>query len=85
MKDMGGRDVDFGHNYSFGERFESANLRKKILHSLIPRLKIAKQYSFEDHFLVEIGIIEASFCNLSSKTGTTILNTVQSKVLVSDR
>ena len=45
----------YWHNYSFGELSESSKIRKEVLQNLIPKLKIAKQCSFEDHFLVVEG------------------------------
>ncbi|QDU11834.1 DUF4132 domain-containing protein [Gimesia aquarii] len=61
-----GRYVNYWHEYSFGELSESANTRKEILQRLIPRLKIAKQCSFEDKFLVVQGEIRSYKIHLGS-------------------
>ena len=50
-----GQYHEYWHGYSFGELTASAKTRKEILERLIPRLKIAKQCSFEDKFLVVEG------------------------------
>ena len=43
---------DYWQSYSFGELSGTATTRKKVLERLVPRLKIAKQCSFSDRFLV---------------------------------
>ncbi|MEZ5942014.1 MAG: DUF4132 domain-containing protein [Planctomycetaceae bacterium] len=50
-----GRFRDYWQNYSFGELSGTASTRKEVLQRLIPRLKIAKQCSFSDRFLVVAG------------------------------
>ena len=51
----GGRYRDYWHNYSFGELTGTAFTRKEVLERLVPRLKIAKQCSFSDRFLIVEG------------------------------
>jgi hypothetical protein len=51
----GGRYVEYWTNYSFGELSATAVSRREILERLIPRLKIAKQCSLVDRFLVVQG------------------------------
>jgi hypothetical protein len=48
----GGRYVEYWRSYSFGELSATAISRREILEGLIPRLKIAKQCSLFDRFLV---------------------------------
>ena len=50
-----GRYVNYWHDYSFGQLNATAQTRKEILERLVPRLKIAKQCSFEDKFIVVEG------------------------------
>ena len=45
----------YWQNYSFGELSESSKIRKEVLQNLVPKLKISKQCSFEDNFLVVEG------------------------------
>lgn len=49
------RHNDYWQSYSFGDLSATAKTRKEILERLIPRLKIAKQCSFEDKFLIVKG------------------------------
>jgi hypothetical protein len=51
----GGRYVDYWQSHSFGDLTATAKTRKELLERLIPRLKIAKQCSFADKFLVVRG------------------------------
>ncbi|MFL5243736.1 MAG: hypothetical protein ACJ8FY_16660 [Gemmataceae bacterium] len=51
----GGRYRDYWNTYSFGELSGSATTRKQVLERLVPRLKIAKQCSLSDRFLVVRG------------------------------
>jgi len=58
--DPGWQDAHTEHNdywqqYSFSELTASAKVRKEALQQLIPRLKIAKQCSFEGRFLIVKG------------------------------
>jgi hypothetical protein len=50
-----GQYRDYWQHYSFGALSESAATRKQVLERLIPRLKIARQCSFVDRFLVVRG------------------------------
>ncbi|HUB50883.1 MAG TPA: DUF4132 domain-containing protein [Terracidiphilus sp.] len=50
-----GRFVEYWRSYSFGELSATAVSRREILEGLIPRLKIAKQCSLADKFLVVKG------------------------------
>ncbi|QDV50324.1 DUF4132 domain-containing protein [Gimesia fumaroli] len=61
-----GRYIDYWHRYSFGDLTESANTRKEILERLVPRLKIAKQCSFEDKYLVVEGSLRTYKIHLGS-------------------
>ncbi|WP_339731787.1 DUF4132 domain-containing protein [uncultured Gimesia sp.] len=56
----------YWQSYSFGDLTESAQTRKEILQRLIPRLKIAKQCSFEDKFLVVQGSVRTYKIHLGS-------------------
>jgi hypothetical protein len=51
----GGRYVEYWTSYSFGKLSATAVSRREILERLIPRLKIAKQCSLVDRFLVVQG------------------------------
>ena len=50
-----GRFRAYWQNYSFGELSGTATTRKQVLERLIPRLKIAKQCSFVERFLLVQG------------------------------
>lgn len=50
-----GRYRDYWQGYSFGDLSGTATTRKKVLESLVPRLKIAKRCSFSDRFLIVRG------------------------------
>jgi hypothetical protein len=50
-----GRYQTYWHSYSFGELSGTAVTRREALERLVPRLKIAKQCSFSDRFLVVRG------------------------------
>lgn len=50
-----GRYQDYWHSYSFGDLGATAQTRKEILQRLVPRLKIADRYSFDDKFLIVRG------------------------------
>src|SRR5262249_3667595 len=50
-----GRYREYWQSYSFGELSGTAATRKQVLERLVPRLKIAKQCSFNDRFLVVRG------------------------------
>lgn len=55
-----GREVAqqrYWQQYGFGELTETANTRRDLLSRVIPRLKIAKQCSFTDKFLVVKGTL----------------------------
>lgn len=57
---------NYWYNYSFGDLSATAKTRKEILEKLIPRLKIAKQCSFEDKFLIVKGDIRTYKIHLGS-------------------
>lgn len=61
-----GRYRDYWQNYSFGDLNASAKTRKDVLQRLLPRLKIAKQCSFEDKFLVVRGSLRTYKIHLGS-------------------
>lgn len=61
-----GRYIDYWQSYSFGDLTETAQTRKEILERMIPRLKIAKQCSFEDKFLVVQGSVRTYKIHLGS-------------------
>lgn len=65
----GGRDGlyrGYWYGYSFGTLNASAQTRRQVLETLIPRLKIAKQCHFEDKFLV----VKGSFCTYKIHLGS---------------
>ncbi|MGA3134124.1 MAG: DUF4132 domain-containing protein [Terracidiphilus sp.] len=51
----GGRFVDYWQSYSFGDLSATAVSRREILEGLLPRLKVAKQCTLVDKFLVVKG------------------------------
>ncbi|WOO39625.1 DUF4132 domain-containing protein [Rubellicoccus peritrichatus] len=61
-----GRHQDYWQSYSFGELGESAQLRKQMLESLLPRLKIAKQCSLDGKFLIVNGTVRTYKIHLGS-------------------
>ena len=62
----GGRYRDYWNRYSFGELGETARTRRAILERLVPRLKIAKQCTFTERFLVVRGKIRTYKIHLGS-------------------
>ncbi|HAV61916.1 MAG TPA: hypothetical protein DCY13_06085, partial [Verrucomicrobiales bacterium] len=61
-----GRYADYWQGYSFGELGATARTRKEVLERLVLRLKIAKQCSFEDKFLVVKGSVRTYKIHLGS-------------------
>lgn len=61
-----GRYQTYWHSYSFGELSGSAATRKQVLERLVPRLKIAKQCSFSERFLVVKGSLRTYKIHLGS-------------------
>jgi hypothetical protein len=61
-----GRYRGYWQNYSFGDLNASAKTRKDVLQRLLPRLKIARQCSFEDKFLVVRGSLRTYKIHLGS-------------------
>lgn len=57
---------DYWHNYSFGDLSATAKTRKELLERMIPRLKIAKQCTFEDKFLIVKGDLRTYKIHLGS-------------------
>jgi hypothetical protein len=57
---------DYWHSYSFGELTESSKTRKQVLHTLLPRLKIAERCTLTDKFLVVRGDIRIYKIHLGS-------------------
>lgn len=64
----GGREThqDYWQSYSFGDLNATAKTRKEILERLIPRLKIGKQCTFEDKFLIVKGDLRTYKIHLGS-------------------
>ncbi len=62
----GVRYRDYWHGYSFGELTESAKTRKQVLEGLLPRLRIAKQCTLSDRFLVVRGDLRTYKIHLGS-------------------
>jgi len=61
-----GRYATYWQSFSFGDLSETAQTRKEILERLVPRLKIAKQCSFEEKFLVVQGELRTYKIHLGS-------------------
>lgn len=61
-----GRYRDYWQSYSFGDLGETARTRKTVLERLIPRLTIAPQCSFSDHFLIVGGRLRTYRIHLGS-------------------
>ncbi|MCA9262031.1 MAG: DUF4132 domain-containing protein, partial [Planctomycetales bacterium] len=61
-----GRYRNYWHTYSFGELSESAATRRAVLEKLVPRLKIAKQCSLVDRYLVVEGKVRTYKIHLGS-------------------
>ena len=61
-----GRHADYWQEYSFGDLGESAELRKQLLGSLLPRLKIAGQCRLDGRFLVVEGKLRTYKIHLGS-------------------
>jgi hypothetical protein len=61
-----GRYRDYWQSYSFGELAATAQTRKEVLQRLVPRLKIARQCSFADKFLVVKGSLRTYKIHLGS-------------------
>lgn len=61
-----GRHENYWNSFSFGELGESAEIRKQLLETLIPRLKISKQCRLEGRFLVVEGKIRTYKIHLGS-------------------
>ena len=64
----GGREThqDYWQSYSFGDLNATAKMRKEILERLISRLKIGKQCTFEDKFLIVKGDLRTYKIHLGS-------------------
>lgn len=65
----GGREVryqDYWHSYSFGELTESSRIRRQVLETLVPRLKIAERCRLTDKYLVVRGDIRTYKIHLGS-------------------
>ncbi len=63
---LGNRYTDYWQEYSFSELSESAKMRKQVLENLVPRLKIAKQCSFNNRYLIVKGKIRTYKIHLGS-------------------
>jgi len=61
-----GRYRDYWQSYSFGDLNASAATRKTVLERIVPKLKIARQCSFEEKFLVVQGSLRAYRIHLGS-------------------
>lgn len=61
-----GRYADYWQSYSFGDLGATARTRKEVLEWLVPRLKITKQCSFDDKFLVVKGTVRTYKIHLGS-------------------
>lgn len=61
-----GRYREYWNTYSFGELSGTATTRKEVLSRLVPRLKIARQCSFSDRFLIVEGEIRTYKIHLGS-------------------
>ncbi len=57
---------DYWRSYSFSELSQSAIIRSEVLQSLIPRLKIASQCSFEEKFLIVKGKVRTYKIHMGS-------------------
>lgn len=57
---------NYWQHYSFGDLSESANVRSQVLESLIPRLKIAPQCSFNKKFLIVRGKVRTYKIHMGS-------------------
>ena len=65
----GGRDgryTEYWQGYSFGDLGATARTRKDVLERLVPRLKIARQCSFSEKFLVVKGSVRTYKIHLGS-------------------
>ena len=60
------RYAGYWSNYAFGELSGSASMRRVVLESLVPRLKIADRCSFEDRYLVVRGDLNTYKIHLGS-------------------
>lgn len=61
-----GRNVDYWHDYSFGELSETAVTRGAVLEQIIPRLSIADRCTFDDKFLIVRGDLRTYRIHLGS-------------------
>jgi hypothetical protein len=61
-----GAHRDYWQSYSFGDLSATAKTRRDLLKKLVPRLKIAKQCSFEDKFLLVRGELRTYKIHLGS-------------------
>lgn len=57
---------DYWHSFSFGELSASAKTRRDVLERLLPKLKIAKQCSLADKFLIVKGSLRTYKIHLGS-------------------
>ena len=58
--------ADYWHGYAFGELSESSKIRKDVLESIVPKLKIADRLSFDGRFLVINGDLKTYRIHLGS-------------------
>jgi len=61
-----GRFLNYWQSYSFGPLNASAKTRFEVLERLVPRLKIARQCSFDEKFLVVAGSVRTYKIHLGS-------------------
>ncbi|MCB1131777.1 MAG: DUF4132 domain-containing protein [Verrucomicrobiae bacterium] len=61
-----GRHEDYWSKFSFGELGETAEIRKELIGSLLPRLKIAKQCRLSGRFLIVKGSLRTYKIHLGS-------------------
>lgn len=61
-----GRHYDYWQSYSFGELSATAQTRRQVLGTLVPKLKIGDRCSFQDRFLVVRGEIRTYKIHLGS-------------------
>src|SRR5207344_1929203 len=57
---------DYWHNFSFGELGATAQTRRGVLETLLPRLKIRDRVTLADRFLVVRGEVRTSKIHLGS-------------------
>ena len=61
-----GRHAQYWHDYSFGERSETALTRRAVLERIIPQLKIADRCTISDRYLVVRGKLRTYRIHLGS-------------------